>query len=470
VWEGTRWVVDEGHRVEALAKGVIVQLYAEAKAIIDQLSAEVGGELDEAAQARRAKQLDIASAMLKWALRSESADRLAGLLKQARSERGIAITPEQLDANPWLLNCANGTVDLQTGTLHPHRREDLCTKRLAVAYDPQARCPQWEAFLWRIMGGPKPDEAGGDEALNERAERAQRLIDYLQRATGYSLTGVIREQVLQFMYGSGDNGKTTFSETLAALLGDYFQKAPQELLMRKARPQGNGPSPEIARLCGVRLVIASEVDAKHRLNEAQVKDLTGDDTLTARGLYEDYIQFKPTHKIWMYGNHKPVIIGTDDAIWKRPKLIPFTEKIPKAEQQADLREIALLPELPGILAWAVTGCRAWQRDGLQEPPEVQAETQKYRNEMDLVSGFLDERCEIEAPSEVRGSELHSAYLQYIEGDKEAHLSARKFYERLRERGFDSYVGTGNKTQLIGLKLKPMPDSDKDSEPKLSDES
>jgi putative DNA primase/helicase len=234
--------------------------------------------------------------------------------------------------------------------------------------------------------------------------------------------------------------------------------------MRKARQQGGGPSPELARLCGVRLVIVQEIDEKHRLNEAQVKDLTGNDRLTARGLYEDYFEFNPTHKIWMYGNHKPVIVGTDDAIWKRPKLIPFTEKIPKDEQVTDLREKYLIPELLGILAWAVQGCLEWKENGLQVPTEVEIETTKYRNEMDLVSGFIAERCDVGTTHDMLGSELHSAYLQYLDGDKEALLSARKFYGRLRDRGFDSYVGTGNKTHVIGLKLKPVPVPDKHSEP------
>src|SRR5262245_17973921 len=241
--------------------------------------------------------------------------------------------------------------------------------------------------------------------------------------------------------------------------------------MRKARQQSNGPSPELARLCGVRLVIASEVDEKHRLNEAQVKDLTGNDTITATGLYEDYFEFKPTHKIWMYGNHKPKIFGVDDAIWKRPKTIPFTEKIPKSEQITDLRETYLIPELPGILAWAVRGCLAWQQHGLRVPPEVEAETKKYRNEMDLVAGFLDDLCQAEALCETRGSVLYGAYLQYIEGDKEAHLSRRKFYDRLRDRGFDSHVGTANKTLIIGLKLKPIMESDDETgDPEASKQS
>ena len=426
--------------------------------------------LSDAVRKIREKKINVAMATLKWALKSESAERLSGMLRHARSEHGIAIIPEQLDANPWILNCLNGTIDLQTGTLYPHKREDLCTKRLHIPYNPQALCPHWDQFLWRIMGGPKPDDEGLDTTLQERYERAERLITYLQRSVGYSSTGVIREQILQFMYGTGDNDKSTYSEVLATMFGDYYQKAPQELLMRKARQQNNGPSPEIARLCGVRLVIASEVDEKHRLNEAQVKDLTGNDRLTARGLYEDYFEFTPTHKIWMYGNHKPVIVGTDDAIWKRPKLIPFTEKIPKAEQVTDIRDKYLIPELPGILAWAVRGCLEWQRHGLQVPPEVEAETKKYRNEMDLVSGFIDDRCETAALYEVRGSELHGAYLQYIEGDKEAHLSARKFYERMRDRGYDSYVGTANKTYLIGLKLKPTPGPNDASEPEASQES
>src|SRR5215510_15944573 len=184
------------------------------------------------------------------------------------------------------------------------------------------------------------------------------------------------------MYGTGDNGKSTFSETIGALMGPYFQKAPQELLMRKERRNVGGPSPEIARLCGARLVIASEVSENHRLNEAQVKDLTGDDTLTARGLYEAFFDFRPTHKLWMYGNHKPTILGTDHAIWKRPKLIPFTETIPKSEQIKGFREKHLMPELSGLLAWAVRGCLSWQKDGLQVPEEVEIATQEYRREMD----------------------------------------------------------------------------------------
>jgi putative DNA primase/helicase len=456
VWDGTRWVVDEGNRVEALAKDGIVQIYKDAQHRIRRVEKliEDHGTGNGDVQKQREKEIAIATATLKWALKSESADKLAGMLKHAHSERGIAITPEQLDGNPWILNCRNGTVDLQTGQLYKHRHLDLCTKRVDLDYDPDATCPWWDRVLYRIMGGPKDDDEGLESAFTERHERAQRLIKYLQRSVGYSLTGVIREQVLQFMFGSGDNGKSTFSEVLAAMMGDYFQKAPQELLMRKAHHQTGGPSPELARLCGVRLVIAQEVDEKHRLNEAQVKDLTGDDKLTARGLYEDYFEFRPTHKIWMYGNHKPVIVGTDDAIWKRPKLIPFTEKIPKAEQITNLREKYLIPELPGILAWAVHGCLEWQEHGLQVPKEVEVETQKYRNEMDLVSGFLDEKCVSEKLCETLGSDLHAAYLRYIEGDKDAQLSIRKFYARLRERGYDSHPGTGNKTMVMGLKLKP----------------
>ena len=158
VWDGSRWVVDEGDRVEARAKQVIVSLYAEAQVTIARVSKELEtGNLGENEQKKRAQQIDSATAQLKWALKSESAERLAGMLRHARSEQGIAITPEQLDANPWILNCCNGTIDLKTGEIYKHRREDLCTKRINIDYDHDVKCPYWDAFLWRIIGGPKDD-------------------------------------------------------------------------------------------------------------------------------------------------------------------------------------------------------------------------------------------------------------------------------------------------------------------------
>lgn len=469
VWDDGRWVVDEGHRVEARAKAVITQLYGEAKTIIDDLAqtSEEPTDMSEAALKIRAQKIEIATATLKWALKSESAERLAGMLKHARSERGIPITPDDLDADPWLLNCANGTIDLRTETLRPHRREDLCMKRLSIAYDPATTCPHWDAFLWRIMGGPPRDEDGPEELLLARHERAERLVTFLQRAVGYSLTGVIREQVLFFMYGGGDNGKTTFSETIAALMGDYYQKAPKELLMQKDRVSLGGPSPEIARLYRVRLVIASEVGEHHRLNEAQVKDLTGDDTLTARGLYEAFFQFRPTHKLWMYGNHKPSVQGTDDAIWKRPKLIPFTEKIPPREQVADLRETSLIPELAGILAWAVRGCLDWQKDGLHVPDEVNAATAAYRREMDALAAFLDEHCLIGKDYTAKGPDLYARYTQWAESGRETVFARRKFFNQLRERGCESFTARSNVLYWRGGGLKTTESSQSDEDAKRS---
>jgi putative DNA primase/helicase len=191
VWDGTRWVIDEGNLVEAMAKQVIVNLYAIAQRAIGKLSRDLQeGNLDESQQKKRAKEIDIATARLKWALKSESADKLAAMLKHAHSERGVAITPEQLDANPWILNCRNGTIDLKTGTLYKHRREDLCTKRVDVDYHPRARCKNAITFLYRIMGKPKPDATGLTQELRARRQRARRLVKFLQRALGYSLTGV----------------------------------------------------------------------------------------------------------------------------------------------------------------------------------------------------------------------------------------------------------------------------------------
>ena len=210
IWDGTRWVVDEGNGVEALAKHVIVDIYKDAQRSIQRVAelTEKYGTGSEEIQKARAKEVDVATAQLKWALKSESADRLAGMLKHAHSEKGIPITPEQLDANPWILNARNGTIDLKTGKLYKHRRDDLCTKRLDVDYHPRARCKSIITFLYRIMGKPQAGAKGLKQELRARRQRARRLVKFLQRALGYSLTGVTQEAVLFFMYGTGDNGKS----------------------------------------------------------------------------------------------------------------------------------------------------------------------------------------------------------------------------------------------------------------------
>jgi len=396
VWQDGRWATDTTHEVQRLARAMVRGLYGQAEAM-------------EEAQARRQ--------LIDWARSCESRARLSAILDLARSECPIAISHEDFDADPWLLNCRNGTVDLRTGQLQPHRHEDLITELCPVVSDPDATCPQWEQFVRRIMDG------------NEAMAR------FLARLCGYLLTGVVREHLLVFVYGRGRNGKSTFWETLLDLLGDYALKAGSELIMLRDRDGPGRASPERVQLMGRRLVVMSEVDAAHRLSEAQVKDLTGGDRVAARPLYQVPIMFTPTHKLVLYGNHKPKIQGTDDAIWERLTLIHFPVRFSEDERITDFRERYLLPELPGILSWAIRGGLEWQQQGLQPPLDVIEARNTYRQDMDLVGQFLLERCEPRQGVSTAAQTLYTAYLDWCTTNGLTPLNQRQFSADLTDRGW-----------------------------------
>jgi putative DNA primase/helicase len=255
---------------------------------------------------------------------------------------------------------------------------------------------------------------------------------FVQRAAGYSLTGDTSEQVLFICYGGGANGKTTYQEAKAAALGDYAMRAPTEMLLAK-RP-GGIPN-DVARLKGSRFVAASETEDGRRLAESMVKDLTGQDTITARFMRGEFFDFAPTHKLWLSTNHKPTIVGTDTAIWRRIRLIPWTVTIPPAEQDKRLLARLRRDELPGILAWMVRGCLAWQREGLHDPDEVLRATSDYRREMDVLAGFLSDCCEEDPNHWDYARDLYASYKRWCDENGERAEAQRKFGGRLGERGF-----------------------------------
>lgn len=401
-WDGTRWLRDETGDVERLARETVRNIYHEA------------GDADTEAERK---------AVAKWAAASESRGRLEAMVALARAEPGIPVRHTDLDADPWLLNCPNGTLDLRTGELRPHRRADLQTKRAAVAYDPQAACPTWDAFLQRIFAGDVE------------------LIRFVQQAAGYTLTGLTIEQCLFFCYGKGRNGKSTLINTLMKLLVDYAQKAPTEMLMAKPNGGGSGVPNDIARLVGTRMVVAAEVEENRRLSEAVVKDLTGNDPISARYLHQEFFDFLPSHKLWMYGNHKPVIRGTDDGIWRRLRIIPFLVQIPEEEKDETLPD-RLLAELPGILAWAVRGCLDWQASGLKPPAAVVAATTGYRNEMDVIGAFLDEAAVLAPTASAAAGDLYAAYTAWCDEGGEHAINQRRFGAQLTERGLERYKSNG----------------------------
>lgn len=366
VWDGKRWAKDGQGQAEALAKDTARAIYQEAATATNE------GER---------------KALAKHALRTENAQRVAAMLAMAQSEPGIPATPADLDADAWLLNCRNGTLDLRTGELREHRREDLITHLVPVDYNPAAAAPLWLSFLDRIMAGN------------------QALIDFLQRLAGYCLTGDTSDQVFVILHGSGANGKTTFVETLLGALGDLGQRIPTDTLLRR---RNEGIPSDVARMRGARMVAATESEQGRRLAEALVKMLTGGDTVVARHMYSEWFEFEMQAKVILSTNHKPRIRGTDNAIWRRIRLIPFAVRIPEAEQDKQLTQ-KLRGELAGVLRWAVDGCMAWQRGGLAAPREVQAATRTYRDQMDEIGAFVADCCDVGQGQEVTVRELYEAY-------------------------------------------------------------
>jgi putative DNA primase/helicase len=405
---GTRWAEDTTGEVERRAKDTARSIYEEAARCPDNDKARKLGD---------------------WAKFSQSKYKLTAMVDLAKSEPDIPVKPEELDAAPWLLNVANGTIDLKTGELHPHRREDLLTKLAPVEFNPKAACPTWDRFLEEVFKGRRG------------------LIDFVKRAVGYSLAGTVREHVLVICWGSGRNGKGTLVETIMGTLGDYAQTMRAESLLLT---RGGGIPNDIAALKGARFVAASETGERCHLDEAKIKMLTGGDTLRARFLYSEEFQFSPSHQLWLATNHRPKITGTDKGIWSRIRLIPFEECFEGKEDTT--LPVKLRAELPGILRWAVEGCLAWQNDGLGTSDEVRAASEGYRADMDVLGQFINDCC-LQAPeAKVPTSELFQAYLRWAEGAGERKpLSKTDFGLRLAERDFvPSKSGSVRLWRGIGL--------------------
>ncbi len=358
--------------------------------------------------------------VVKWARRSSNNERLRAMLTLAHPE--AAIKQEQLDINPWLFNCQNGTIDLKSGELLPHRRDDFITKFAPVQYDPEAKAPIWDDFLNQIFNGNK------------------QIQGYVQRFAGYSLTGSISEQCFAFLHGQGANGKTTFVNALREMMGDYAQEAAPDLLLDK---QYSGIPNDIARLRGARFVTVTETADNRKFDEGLIKRLTGGDRITARFLRAEFFEFDPTHKLWLISNHKPIIKGVDLAIWRRIKLIPFEMTFLPHQQDRNL-SAKLREELAGILAWAVRGSLEWQQIGLAEPEEVKAATDNYKTEMDVVERFIDECCILDNNRSVMSQVLYDAYRAWAAKAGEEIVSYIAFCKRLKSRGFTSkHSANGN---------------------------
>ena len=430
LWTGKFWRPDptnEGSIATGFVDGLSRRIAAEAGAITRRASEEADGD-------RRKTLMTQAENLMKWAVQSENERVIASGLKLTK--HALLIEYNTLNADPWLFNCQNGTVDLRTGTLRPHNPADLITFLSPVVFDAAATCPTWTRFLSEVFAGDAD------------------MVAFIQRAVGWSLTGVVKERALFFLYGdTGKNGKTTMVETIMKLVGNcgessygYGRKVGADTFMKSRNSEDN--QRKAATLAGPRFVCTSEVDEEHRLNEQLVKDITGGDTLEGRRLYQEAFTFKPLFKPWMYGNHKPEIRGTDDAIWSRVRLVPFEVSF-KGREDLELAD-KLEAELSGILNWAIQGCLDWQRTGLRPPAKVQAATQAYRDEMDVFGPFIAECCVVHRNVEVRASNLWKAYEAWCAENGTTRQSQTKLGRYLNSKNI--LIERSNGIRRIGIGL------------------
>ena len=417
-----RWERDESNQVMKMADACIQSIYGEAAKA-------------ETPEARKA--------IVAHGRKTEALVRIKAMVEGATFRMPVNVN--ELDQNPFLFNVLNGTIDLRTGDLQQHNPNDLITKMAPVVYDPDATCPRFKTFLTEIF----PDELGLGLGNTE-------VICFVQKFLGYSLTGDCREQVMGIAWGTGANGKSTLFSVFQEMMGDYATTTPSETLLCK---KNEGIPNDVARLRGARFVLASETPEGRKMNVGLIKQMTGQDLLTARFLHCEFFAFMPTFKLLMLTNHKPEASGEDDAIWRRIRLIPFLEKFDGATKDDMLGE-KLRQEWPGILRWCVEGCLRWQKEGLEPPMEVIKATTEYRSENDIFSEWLNERGCVESNAKTATVKLFRDFTEWMAENGERRLfSQKKFGQTLKAKGFALFTDGHGVRSVKGIMLKDKTSQD-----------
>lgn len=429
-WDGKVWQLDENGEIKKMADE-----------ICEDLKHEAFLEQDD----------DIQEAALKFAKKTANSTAKEAMIKECQHLGNIPASPDDFDAYTDYLNCQNGIVNLRNGELIPHDSNFMMSKACLSDYDTSHGKPKrWLQFL--------------DEVTDGDSE----LVEYIQRCIGYSISGSTREQCAYFLYGLGNNGKSTFLDTISELLGNYAANAQPDSLMLHSKFGGSGANSDIARLKSARFVTSEEPTEGVRLNEGLLKQLTGGSKVTCRFLYGDEFEYTPEFKIWIATNHKPIVRGTDLGIWRRIKLIPFEVNIPKEKVDKNLK-YRLRKEFPQILAWAVEGCIKWQREGIAEPQRVLDATKEYKQEMDLIASFVEQCIEIDysVRTPFMASDLFSLYLNWARKNNEYEMSSNKFFREAAKSLPDK--GRNNKGVFYtGLKLTEYAQSLSDRQYSFSD--
>jgi len=408
-WDDNIWVTDENGHMSRLAKQVAKSIFEEAK-----------NETDEKAQKK----------LIAHAFISEGMKRLTSMVDVATTEPGITMSQSELDDDKYLLGVKNGVIDLRTGKLLPSTKSQMITKRANVEFDEDAQCPVWENALSQMMAGDKD------------------VVEYLQRAVGYSLTGDTREHLLFFLHGFGENGKSVFINIIQKLLNDYAAQTPVSTIMKKAK--GSIPN-DIARLKGARFVSTTETEEDSHISDAEIKHMTGGDTVTARYLHKEFFEFKPQFKLWVSGNYKP-ILGEDHGIWRRLILVPF-EVTFDAKTRDDQLEDKLINELPGILNWAIEGCLNWQNQSLKvnPPTKIANATNEYKTDNDRIDSWTYVCCDKDQSFSAKSSELYESFRNWAASNGETGMSHRTFSQKMVERRY-AKKRTSAGIVFIGIKL------------------
>ena len=420
-WDRTRWLKVSQRVVMAIAKQVA-----------EDISRELG---------LLPPNSPLRDGLLKHAKRSQSRAAVTNMIEMAKSEPAMLALLEQFDTHDYLLNCLNDTLDLRTGELRRQQPEDFITQLAPWPYEPEAPCPTWMAFLHKVTGGNRS------------------LMYFLQRCVGYALTGSTAEQCLFILLGDGCNGKSVFLEIIAKLLGDYARHADSSTFQKMAKGTIRN---DVMRLHLARFVSTVELEQGCYLAESQLKRLTGGDTVVARYLYREHVEFLPRFKIFIAANHLPRIRGNDDGIWRRMVVLPFSVKITEAERDREIVD-KLAEEMPGILAWGVRGALAWQHAGLASPSIVTDAVNAYRAEMDVPGRFMADCCVTDPEARWKTGDVHSTFLAWCRDAGEEPLGTREFTQSMKRRGFTSRKSTGGRYFLFGLRLKTEGDGATDGE-------
>ncbi len=397
IWQGQYWAQDETEQILHLAKSVARKR--------QELAMKI--ESDE----ERKKDL-------RWAIGAENLNRFRSMLSLAEAFEPIAITADAWESGNRLIQFENGVYDLGRAEFRQGRPADMNYQSTGFEYDPGAGCPIWEKAILEMMNDD------------------QDMVNFLQYAIGYSLTGLTSEQCLFILTGDGCNGKSVVLDTLLSLLGSYANNSPFSTFEAKDYERSN----DIARLVGARFVSSSESSQSRRLNEERIKAITGGDKITARFLYQEFFTYTPKFKIWLAVNTLPEIRGTDNGIWRRIKLVPFDVSF-KGREDYQLTD-KLRSELTGIMNWAIRGAHMWMANGLPEPPRVKDATNEYRSESDIVSAFIDEKAVKNPALTVKAAELYKVFREYCIQTGQHAMTSAMFGRQMRQLGYDKRKSNG----------------------------